>query len=82
MGKFYIIQLTYWAGDGIKPIAGPMSREEAEAQSGNYPYIPGGGDIGERARVASRDWLAEYGFPYSTYGETLLTEYLELTRNK
>ena len=83
MDTFYIVQLTYWAG-GIKPIAGPMSKEKAEVQRTNYPYIPDGGDISimryGHAKAVSRDWLTEHGFPYSPYGKTILTQYLGMAR--
>lgn len=74
--QYYIVTKSNWQGDNWGgPVAGPMSKREAEAQKSRFEYHPqlgtGGIDIKAQrhAKVVSRSWLARNGgYPFTPRG--------------
>lgn len=78
--EWYIVQKSNWQGDAWRPVAGPMSKSEANTQKSNFEYHPhratGGIDIQseKHAKVVSRTWLARHGYPRTGEGRLRLAE--------
>lgn len=78
--QYYIIQKSNWQGDTWKPVAGPMSKHEAQTRKAEFEYHPhqatGGIDIKseKHAKVVSRTWLTRHGYPRTSEGRGRLAE--------
>jgi len=76
--QYYIVRKSNWQGDNWHPVAGPMSKREAEAQKSHFEYHPqratGGIDIKaqKHAKAISRSWLARNGYPRTPEGRANL----------